>query len=318
MSLNVIFMGTPDFSVPTLAAIIAAGHKVKVVYTQPPRPAGRRGLTTTPSPVHRFAQEHGIEVRHPVSLKSLEEQQQFAALGADVAVVIAYGLLLPELVLEAPRLGCINVHASLLPRWRGAAPIHRAIMAGDAETGVMTMRMEKGLDTGPVLMTARTPISASDTTGVLHDRLAQMGADLLVETLAALETGTVVATPQAQDGVTYARKIDKAEARINFTRPAEEIVRNINGLSPVPGAWFETDLAGKKERIKVLKVELAPGSGAVGTVLDDRLAIACATGAMRPLLLQRAGRSAVTLDEFLRGFNVPIGAVVGTQSAATE
>ena len=316
MSLNIVFMGTPDFSVPTLQAIIRAGHAVKAVYTQPPRPAGRRGLNPTPSPVHRFAQQRGIEVRHPVSLKSPEEQDLFRGLGADVAVVIAYGLLLPEPVLAAPRLGCINVHASLLPRWRGAAPIHRAVMAGDAETGVMTMRMEKGLDTGPVLMTARTPIAEDDTTGAVHDRLATMGAQVLVETLAALEAGTAVATPQAQFGATYASKIDKAEARIDFTQSAVDVVHQINGLSPVPGAWFETDVLGRKERIKVLNSEQIPGAGRAGTVLDDRLGIACGKGAIRPLVLQRAGRSAVTLEEFCRGFTIPVGAVLGARLPA--
>lgn len=311
MSLDLVFMGTPDFSVPTLRAVLQAGHRVKAVYTQPPRPAGRRGLADTPSPVHRVAQEHGLQVRTPVSLKSAEEQAQFASLGADVAVVIAYGLLLPEAVLKAPRLGCVNVHASLLPRWRGAAPIHRAIMSGDAETGVMTMQMEAGLDTGPMLLTARTPIKADETTGVVHDRLADMGAKLLVETLAGLEAGQLIPVPQPAEGVTYARKIEKAEARIDFNRPAAEVRNLIHGLSPFPGAWFEVEASGKSERIKVLKAELVSGGGTPGQVLDERFAIACADGAVRPLVVQRAGRSAVSIDEFCRGFAVAPGAVIG-------
>lgn len=311
MSLDLVFMGTPDFSVPTLRAVLAAGHRVKAVYTQPPRPAGRRGLADTPSPVHRVALELGLEVRTPASLKSTEEQARLAALRADLAVVIAYGLLLPRPILEAPRLGCVNVHASLLPRWRGAAPIHRAIMAGDAETGVMTMQMEEGLDTGPVLMSARTPIGPDETTGALHERLADMGARLLVETLEGLATGKLAAVPQSADGITYARKVDKAEARIDFTRPASEVRNQIHGLAPFPGAWFEIDVSGKPERIKVLKAELLPLRGAPGCVLDERLSIACGIGAIRPLVVQRAGRSAVSLDEFCRGFAVSPGTVVG-------
>lgn len=307
MTLDVIFMGTPEFSVPTLRAVIAAGHRVKAVYTQPPRPAGRRGLADTPSPVHRFAADQGIEVRTPTSLKSAEEQERFRALDADVAVVVAYGMLLPKPVLDAPRLGCVNVHASLLPRWRGAAPIHRAVMAGDMETGVMTMVMEEGLDTGPVLMQARTAIAPDDTTGTLHDRLADMGAELLVRTLQGLEAGQGVPVAQPADGVSYARKIDKAEARIDFTRPAAAVRNHIHGLSPFPGAWFEVEVAGKRERIKVLKAEVVTGDGAPGQVLDERLAIACGQGAIRPLTLQRAGRSAVSIDEFCRGFTLPEG-----------
>ncbi len=312
LSLDLVFMGTPDFSVPTLRAVLDAGHRVKAVYTQPPRPAGRRGLADTPSPVHRVAMEHGLEVRTPVGLKSVDEQARFEALGVDVAVVIAYGLLLPGAVLKAPRLGCINVHASLLPRWRGAAPIHRAVMEGDAETGVMTMQMELGLDTGPVLMTAQTPIQADDTTGVLHDRLADMGAKLLVNTLAGLEAGQLTPIPQAEAGITYARKIDKVETRINFDLPALTVKNHIHGLSPFPGAWFELSTSGKPERIKVLRAELVPQGGVPGHVLDDRLAIACAEGAVRPLMVQRAGRSAVTIDEFCRGFPISPGSVIAS------
>lgn len=310
MRLDLVFMGTPDFSVPTLRAVIEAGHCVKAVYTQPPRPAGRRGLADTPSPVHRLAMERGLEVRTPVSLKSAEEQARFATLGADVAVVIAYGLLLPKAILEAPRLGCINVHASLLPRWRGAAPIHRAIMAGDTQTGVMTMLMEEGLDTGPVLMTSRTPIGPDETTGTLHDRLAQMGAQLLVETLEGVAGGAVRPVAQPKEGVTYARKIDKVEARIDFSQTSQEVRAKIHGLSPVPGAWFEIDNGGKKERIKVLKAELASGAGVPGLVLDERFAIACGQGAIRPVMVQRAGRSAVSIDEFRRGFAIAPGTLI--------
>ncbi len=311
MTLDVVFMGTPEFSVPTLRAVLEAGHRMKAVYTQPPRPGGRRGLADTPSPVHRFAADQGIEVRTPVSLKSVQEQARFSALDADVAVVIAYGLLLPKPVLEAPRLGCVNLHASLLPRWRGAAPIHRAIMAGDTETGVMTMLMEEGLDTGPVLMTARTAIAPDDTTGTLHDRLADMGAELLLRTLVGLEAGTVKPVAQPAQGITYARKIDKAEARIDFSQPAQAVKNHIHGLSPFPGAWFEVEVAGKCERIKVLRAELAPGAGEPGQVLNERLAIACGEGAIRPLIVQRAGRGAVSVDEFCRGLTLPAGSQIG-------
>jgi len=311
LTLDLVFMGTPDFSVPTLRAVLAGGHRVKAVYTQPPRPAGRRGLADTPSPVHRLALEHGLDVRTPISLKSDDEQARFAALHADVAVVIAYGLLLPTPILQAPRLGCINVHASLLPRWRGAAPIHRAIMAGDGETGVMTMQMEEGLDTGPVLMSALTPIGPDETTGILHDRLAEMGAKLLVETLAGVAAGQLTPVPQPEVGITYARKIDKGEARIDFARPADEVRNQIHALSPFPGAWFEIEVSGKRERIKVLKAEVAALRGAPGTVLDERFAIACADGAIRPLLVQRAGRSAVRVDEFCHGFAVAPGTMIG-------
>lgn len=309
--LDIVFMGTPQFSVATLAAILEAGHRVRAVYTQPPRPAGRRGLAETPSPVHNFAVARGIEVRTPVSLKSAEEQARFAALGADVAVVVAYGLLLPKPVLVAPRLGCINLHASLLPRWRGAAPIQRAIMSGDTETGVMSMQMEEGLDTGPVLLTARTPIGATETTGELHDRLLQVGARLMVETLARLEAGTITATPQSDDGVTYARKIDKAEGQIDFARDATEVLNQIRGLSPAPGAWLETALGGAAERIKVFAAEPATGQGRPGEALDDGLTIACGRGAIRLVGLQRAGRKAVSAAEFLRGFPVPRGSMFG-------
>lgn len=307
MSLDIVFMGTPEFSVPSLAALLDAGHRVRAVYTQPPRPAGRRGLAETPSPIHVFAASRGIEVRTPLTLKSPDEQARFAALHADVAVVVAYGLLLPRPILAAPRFGCINLHGSLLPRWRGAAPIQRAIMSGDAETGVMTMQMEAGLDTGPVLLTASTPIGPDETTGELHDRLAALGAPLLVVTLARLEAGTLHPEPQPAEGVVYAAKIDKAEARIDFSRSAADVHNLVRGLSPFPGAWFEVRVDGKPERIKVLRSALGEGSGAVGEIIDAPLTIACGTGAVRFVEVQRAGRKAQSADEMLRGLPLPVG-----------
>lgn len=308
MSLDVIFMGTPEFSVPTLAALVEAGHRLRAVYTQPPRPAGRRGLAETPSPVHAFAAARGIEVRTPISLKSADEQERFAAVQADVAVVVAYGLLLPKPILAAPRLGCINLHGSLLPRWRGAAPIQRAIMAGDAETGVMSMQMEAGLDTGPVLLTARTPIGADETEGELRERLSKLGAPLMVVTLARLADGSLQAVPQSTEGVTYAAKIDKAEARIDFARAAAEVHNLIRGLSPAPGAWFEVTVDGRAERVKVLRATLAKGRGAPGEVLDaPALTVACGSGAVRLVEVQRAGKRPVAADDFLRGLPLPAG-----------
>ncbi|MCE8525095.1 methionyl-tRNA formyltransferase [Ruegeria pomeroyi] len=298
--MRVVFMGTPDFSVPVLEALVGAGHEIAAVYCQPPRPAGR-GKKDRPTPVHARALDLGLEVRHPISLKGAEAQADFAALGADVAVVVAYGLILPQAVLDAPRQGCLNIHASLLPRWRGAAPIHRAIMAGDDQTGICIMQMEAGLDTGPVLLRATTPIGAEETTGALHDRLSAMGADLIVEALAHLPELT--AEPQSDDGVTYAAKIDKAEARVDWTRPAVEIDRQIRGLSPFPGAW--TEIAG--ERVKLLASRLAEGQGAPGAVLDDALTVACGTGAVSLTRLQRAGKGAQDADIFLRGWPVPKG-----------
>ena len=293
--MRVIFMGTPDFSVPALQAI-AARHEVVAVYSQPPRAAGR-GQNPRPSPVQRAAEALGLAVRVPERLKSPEAQAEFAALGADVAVVVAYGLILPQPVLDAPRLGCLNIHASLLPRWRGATPIHHAIMAGDAQTGVAIMQMEAGLDTGPVLAEARTPIGAGDTTADLHDRLAAMGAALIVETLERLPLD---ATPQAGAGVTYAAKIDKAEARIDWTRPAAEIDRLIRGLSPFPGAWCL--IAG--ERVKLLRSRLVTGSGAPGQVLKG-FAIACGSGAVEVLEAQREGKRPMPAAEILRGLSLP-------------
>ena len=298
--MRVVFMGTPDFSVPALEALVAAGHEMACVYTQPPRPAGR-GKKERASPVQTRAEALGLPVRHPLSLRTPEAQAEFAALGADIAVVVAYGLILPQPVLDAPAHGCLNIHASLLPRWRGAAPIHRAIMAGDAETGVCIMQMEAGLDTGPVLLRGTTPIADSDTTASLHDQLAGMGAELIVEALCQLPE--LVPESQPEAGVTYAQKIDKAEAAIDWTRPAVEVDRRIRGLSPFPGAWFEHEGA----RIKVLGSTLADGGGAPGEVLDDALLVACGDGAVRLTRLQRAGKGAQDADVFLRGMPVARG-----------
>ena len=300
--MRIIFMGTPDFAVPTLRALHAAGHEVVAVYSQPPAPSGR-GKKLQPSPVHRVADELGIPVHTPKSLRKAEAQAEFAALGADVGVVAAYGLILPQAVLDAPRHGCLNVHASLLPRWRGAAPIHRAVMAGDELTGVTIMQMEAGLDTGPMLAKVSTPIH-DKTTGELTAELSELGAHLMVEVLAGLDQ--IEPLVQPEDGVTYAAKIDKAEARIDWTRPASELVRHIHGLAPFPGAWCE--IAG--ERVKLLKAEMADTEGTPGTVLDDRLAIACGTGAIRPLRLQRAGKPAMGVDDFLRGYPVEPGTIL--------
>jgi methionyl-tRNA formyltransferase len=306
MTLRIVFMGTPDFAVPTLAEIIGAGHEVVAVYSQPPRPAGR-GMSEKPSPVHRFADSTGLSVRTPLSLKGADTRVAFSELGADAAVVVAYGLLLPDAVLQAPRLGCFNLHASALPRWRGAAPIHRAIMAGDAETAVAVMRMERGLDTGPVCLAEPVAIGADMTTGELHDVLAQRGASLMVRALGALERSALDCVPQPADGVTYAAKIDKAEARIDFARPATQVHNLVRGLSPFPGAWFETDAGGKRERIKVLRSQMSQGSGAPGEVLDDKLTVACGEGAVRLVELQRAGKKPMRAEDVLRGFALPPG-----------
>jgi len=294
--MKIVFMGTPDFSVPILDAL-AARHDIAAVYTQPPRPAGR-GKELRPTPVHARAAQLGLPVRHPVSLKSPDEQAAFAALGADIAVVVAYGLILPQAILDAPRLGCLNIHASLLPRWRGAAPIHRAIMAGDTETGICIMQMEAGLDTGPVLLRESTAIGTEETTADLHDRLSEMGARLILDALDTLPSLTP--TPQPSEGITYATKIDKAEARIDWTRPATDIDRQIRALSPFPGAWCMA--AG--ERLKLLRSRLAPGSGAPGIVLNG-LTIACGTGAVQITLAQREGKKPQDPTEFLRGFTLP-------------
>jgi methionyl-tRNA formyltransferase len=307
MPLRVIFMGTPEFSVPTVRAIAEAGHDIVAVYTQPPRAAGRRGLELTPSPVQREAERLGIEVRTPASLRGEAEQSAFEALQADIGVVVAYGLLLPKAVLEATRLGCINGHASLLPRWRGAAPIQRAIMAGDSETGVMVMRMEQGLDTGPVGMVAKCPIDPDMTAGDLHDRLMALCAGLIVQALARLADGSLTFTTQAVEGVTYARKIDKAETRVDWTRPAAEVHSHVRGLSPFPGAWSEIEVTGHTERLKLLRSTLFTGSGTPGEILDDRLTVACGTGAIRLVEVQRAGGRPAAASEFLRGAKIERG-----------
>jgi len=312
MPLRVIFMGTPEFSVPVLRAIAEAGHEIAAVYTQPPRAAGRRGLELTPSPVQREAERLDVAVSSPTSLKSEAEQAAFRTLQADVAVVVAYGLLLPKAILEAPRLGCINGHASLLPRWRGAAPIQRAIMAGDTETGMMVMHMEEGLDTGPVALVEKCAIGPDMTAGDLHDRLMNIGATLMVEALSRLETNTLASTLQATDGVTYARKIDKSETRVDWTRPAGEVHNHIRGLSPFPGAWCEADIGGRTERLKLLRSTLSEGTlsegmGESGGILDDRLTVACGTGAVRLVEVQRAGGRPAAAQEFLRGAKIEKG-----------
>ncbi|WP_026381789.1 methionyl-tRNA formyltransferase [Afifella pfennigii] len=297
--LRIVFMGTPDFAVPTLLEVVGQGHDIAAVYTQPPRPAGR-GMGERKSPVHGAAERLGLEVRTPKSLKGEDAKAAFAALNADVAVVVAYGLILPKPVLDAPELGCLNLHASLLPRWRGAAPIQRAVMAGDAQTGVMVMRMEEGLDTGPVCLAEKTPIGTDENAGQLHDRLARLGADLMVRALGALERGALACTEQSREGVTYAAKIDKAESRLDFARPAEELHNLVRGLSPFPGAFFQIETGGRRERVKLLKAAPAEGSGAPGTLLDGG-AIACGEGALKLLEVQRAGRKPMGAAEFLRG-----------------
>lgn len=308
MSLRIIFMGTPEFAVPTLATLAEAGHEIVAVYTQPPRPGGRRGLDLQKSPVHQAAELLGVPVLTPVNFKDAADRQTFRDFDADVAVVVAYGLLLPEAVLSGTRHGCYNGHASILPRWRGAAPIQRAIMAGDRETGMMVMKMDKGLDTGPVALTRTVAIGETMTAGELHDRLMHAGAALMKEAMAKLEAGELTLTPQPEEGAVYAAKITKDETRIDLTRPAREVHDHIRGLSPFPGAWFELDIAGRMERIKVLGSELVEGTGgAPGTILDDALTIACGDGAIRPTRLQRAGGKALAAAEFLRGTPVAAG-----------
>ncbi len=295
--MKVVFMGTPAFSVPVLEALVDAGHEVLCVYCQPPRPAGR-GKKDRPSPVQLRAEALGIEVKYPVSLKSAEAQAEFAAMDADVAVVVAYGLILPQVVLDATKLGCLNIHASLLPRWRGAAPIHRAIMAGDTKTGVCVMQMEAGLDTGPVLLEVQTEIGTQETTGQLHDRLSAMGAAAIAEALADLDS--LSPTPQPAVGVTYADKIDKAEARIDWSKSAVQVDRQIRGLSPFPGAWCEAS----GERVKLLGSKLADGAGTPGQVLGG-FTVACGDGAVEVTRAQRAGKRAADAAEFLRGAPLP-------------
>jgi methionyl-tRNA formyltransferase len=300
MPLRLIFMGTPDFSVPTLLELVAHGHEIVAVYTRAPKPGGRRGLQLQPTPVEEAARKLGVPVLTPKTLKTPEALNAFRAFDADAAVVVAYGMILPQAILDAPKLGCYNLHASLLPRWRGAAPINRAIMAGDADSGVMVMKMDVGLDTGDVAMAERIALPDTMTAVDLHDRLSRLGADLMVRAMAALGRGGLQLKKQSEDGVTYAAKIDKAEARIDWTKPAREVLRHIHGLSPFPGAWAELENA----RVKILRCELAKGSGAPGEVLDDQLTIACGEGAIRILELQREGKARMQAVDFLRGVKV--------------
>lgn len=302
MPLRLIFMGTPDFAVPTLIELAARGHEIAAVYTRAPKPAGR-GMDMQVTPVEREARRLDLPVFTPKTLRIEEAQEAFRAHDADAAVVVAYGLILPKAVLDAPKLGCFNVHASLLPRWRGAAPINRAVMAGDAESGVTIMRMDEGLDTGAMAMIDRLPIGADMTAGELHDALAPLGADLMTRALGALERGTLTLTPQPEAGATYAEKIRKDETRIDWTRPWAEVHNHIRGLSPFPGAWFEF----KGARVKVLRSTRGEGTGAPGTALDDRLTIACGDGAVRLVQVQRAGKQPMNADDFLRGTKVERG-----------
>jgi methionyl-tRNA formyltransferase len=300
--MRIIFMGSPTFAVPTLDALVAAGHEVAAVYCQPPRPA-HRGKRLQPTAVHARAEQLGLEVRTPARLRSPEEQEAFAALGAEMAVVAAYGLILPQPILDAPARGCVNVHASLLPRWRGAAPIHRAILAGDAVTGVTIMQMEAGLDTGPMLLRGELPVGRRNA-GELTDALARLGARLMADYLA--DPAARPPVPQPEEGVTYAAKIDKAEARVDWSGAAEQVERQVRAFAPAPGAWFE--VAG--ERLKLLAAEIADGNGSPGEVLDDRLTVVCGNGAIRPTLLQRAGRGPMSPADLLRGFPVALGTVL--------
>src|SRR6266568_2191484 len=307
MSLRLIFMGTPDFAVPTLLELVAHGHEVAAVYTRVAKPAGR-GMKLQPTPVEIEARRLGIPVLTPSTLKTPEALEEFRAHNADAAVVVAYGMILPQAILNNPKLGCFNLHASLLPRWRGAAPINRAIMAGDAESGVMVMKMDAGLDTGDVAMAERLAITDAMTAADLHDALAPLGADLMVRAIGALERGKLQLTRQSDDGVTYAAKVEKAEARIDWNKPAHDVLRHIHGLSPFPGAWCEMALEGEQVRVKILRCAIADGSGAPGEVLDDHLALACKDGAIRILELQRAGKQPMKAEEFLRGTPVEAGA----------
>ncbi|MBR0823663.1 methionyl-tRNA formyltransferase [Bradyrhizobium liaoningense] len=304
MPLRLIFMGTPDFSVPTLLELVAHGHEIAAVYTRAPKPGGRRGLQLQPTPVEEAARKLGVPVLTPKSLKTPEALDEFRAFDADAAVVVAYGMILPQAILDAPKLGCYNLHASLLPRWRGAAPINRAIMEGDAESGVMVMKMDVGLDTGDVAMAERIAITDNMTAVDLHDRLSRLGADLMVRAMAALARGGLQLKKQSEDGVTCAAKIDKAEARIDWIRPARAVLRHIHGLSPFPGAWAELENA----RVKILRCELAKGSGAPGAVLDDQLTIACGEEAIRIVELQREGKGRMQAADFLRGVPLKAGA----------
>ncbi|MCC7346949.1 MAG: methionyl-tRNA formyltransferase [Variibacter sp.] len=304
--MRLIFMGTPDFAVPTLRALLEPGHEVVAAYTRAPQPAGR-GMGLRPSPVERAARGCGIPVLTPSTLRGEAAAEAFRAHAADAAVVVAYGMILPQAILDAPRLGCLNLHASLLPRWRGAAPLNRAVMAGDAESGVCVMRMEAGLDTGPVALMQRLPIGPDMTAGDLHDALAPLGAALMVRALAALGGGSLQFTPQPEQGVVYAHKITKGETRVSWAQPWEQVHNHCRGLSPFPGAWCELPESGALQRIKVLRTTRGEGSGAPGAVLDDRLTVACGAGAVRLLQVQRAGRQPMSAEEFLRGTAVPAG-----------
>ncbi|MGO8067394.1 methionyl-tRNA formyltransferase [Rhizobium leguminosarum] len=307
MSLRIIFMGTPEFSVPTLRLLVDAGHRIVAVYTQPPRPGGRRGLDLQKSPVHQAAELLGLPVFTPVNFKDPEERERFRGLNADVGVVVAYGLLLPEAILNGTRDGCYNGHASLLPRWRGAAPIQRAIMAGDAKTGMMVMKMDKGLDTGAVALIREVEIGPNMTAGELHDRLMLVGAKAMAEAMVKLEMNDLPLTPQPEEGALYAAKIDKAETRIDFSRDASDVHNHIRGLAPFPGAWFELEIGGKPERVKVLASELAEGQGAAGLLLTDDLVVACGSGAVRLTRLQKAGGKPLAAADFLRGTPLAAG-----------
>jgi methionyl-tRNA formyltransferase len=300
MALRLIFMGTPEFAVPTLLELVAHGHEIAAVYTRASKPAGR-GMKLQPTPVEIEATRLGIAVETPATLKTPEALRQFRAFETDAAVVVAYGMILPQTILDAPPLGCFNLHGSLLPRWRGAAPINRAIMEGDSESGVMVMKMDVGLDTGDVAMAERVAISDAMTAADLHDALAPLGADLMVRAMGALQRGKLQLTRQSEIGVTYAAKIDKAEARIDWNRPARAVLRHIHGLSPFPGAWCEIPIEGESVRVKLLRCELAAGNGAPGEMLDERLAVACGGGAIRIIELQRAGKAPMKADDFLRG-----------------
>jgi methionyl-tRNA formyltransferase len=304
--LRLAFMGTPAFALPTLKAILEKGHEIAAVYTKAPRRAGR-GLAERPSPVHEFAQRQGLPVETPASLRRTDAHQGFRRLNHDAAVIVAFGLILPKPILDAPRLGCYNVHASLLPRWRGAAPINRAIMVGDRETGITIMRMTEGLDAGPICRASALAIGEIETAGELHDRLATLGARHMSEALDDLERGTLPETPQPEEGVTYASKIDKSEAHIDFTQTARRVLSHIHGLSPFPGAWCVLRAGANLHRLKLLKVEPASGSGNPGEILDEQLTIACGEGAVRPLMLHREGRSPLLRSEFLRGLPVAPG-----------
>ncbi|WP_051952963.1 methionyl-tRNA formyltransferase [Methylocapsa aurea] len=316
--MRIVFMGTPDFAAPVLTEIVEHGHQVAAVYTRAPKPGGRRGLELTPSPVHVAAERLGLEVLTPQTLRGEEAAATLRRFAPEAVVVVAYGLILPKAILDAPEQGCLNLHASLLPRWRGAAPIQRAIMAGDVETGVMVMRMEEGLDTGPVALTERIAIGPEETAGEIHDQLAAAGAALMPCALDALERGELAFTPQATEGVTYAHKIDKAEARIDWAKPARAVHDLIRGLSPFPGAFFEADLGKGRERVKILRARIVKGSGAPGAVLDNALTIACGEGAIGLLEVQRSGKAPMKAEDFLRGAKLGARAFLSETDAGSH